>query len=492
MIFSSSNKLLPASSQGVVDISSATPDFNTNRYRPPQGGWAPNGIFFKPDGTKMYVAESNFKNLMEFTLSTAWDVFTATETARIPIGGLGTLPEAVHFKSDGTKLFIVDSSEDAVYRLSLSTAWDLSTATFETTFNRFFLSFPENGNPAYEGMTFNSDGTKVYTTRFAYLVEFDLSTAWDVTTASHTVTTDLSSIATSLTAVHFKSNGTKMYVLERNSNGLPQLNEYDLSTAWDTATLTFNQTVTLDTKDTYPTSLSFNSDGTELFVLNRNSNYILKLSLSTAWDISTISTPSLPILLTTDKEPSPYGLTFKSDGTKVYVVGVFNTNVDEYDLSTAWDMSTASFNQSFDVSTQETDPRAVFFKSDGTNMYVLGTSGDDVNQYALSTAWDISTASYTKAKSISSEDLTPSGLYFKSDGTKMYVVGDAGNDVNEYDLSTAWDVATASYVQNFSVSTQDTTPRGVETCLLGLVTLGVFSSSLTVLKCLSRVKRAIL
>ena len=28
----------------------------------------------------------------------------------------------------------------------------------------------------------------------------------------------------------------------------------------------------------------------------------------------------------------------------------------------------------------------------------------------------------------------------------MYVVGDAGNDVNEYNLSTAFDVSTASYV----------------------------------------------
>jgi hypothetical protein len=91
----------------------------------------------------------------------------------------------------------------------------------------------------------------------------------------------------------------------------------------------------------------------------------------------------------------------------------------------------------------------VFFKPDGLKMYVIGTISDAVFQYDLSTAWDVSTASFTYPTteyfSVGSQETNPTGVFFKPDGLKMYVIGSFGDDVNEYDLSTAWDVSTASY-----------------------------------------------
>jgi hypothetical protein len=74
-----------------------------------------------------------------------------------------------------------------------------------------------------------------------------------------------------------------------------------------------------------------------------------------------------------------------------------------------------------------------------------------VNEYDLSTAWDITTASYLQNFSVAAQETNPQDLFFKPDGTKMYVIGSSGDDVNEYDLSTAWDVTTASYLQNFTL-----------------------------------------
>jgi hypothetical protein len=92
-------------------------------------------------------------------------------------------------------------------------------------------------------------------------------------------------------------------------------------------------------------------------------------------------------------------------------------------------------------------------------MYVIGNSGDDVNEYDLSTAWDITTASYLQNFSVATQETNPQGLFFKPDGTKMYVIGSSGDDVNEYDLSTAWDISTASYLQNFSVACSGFNPN---------------------------------
>ena len=43
----------------------------------------------------------------------------------------------------------------------------------------------------------------------------------------------------------------------------------------------------------------------------------------------------------------------------------------------------------------------------------------------------------------------------------MYVIGTTGDDVNEYLLTTAFDVSTATYAQNFSVATEQLNPQGL-------------------------------
>ena len=67
-------------------------------------------------------------------------------------------------------------------------------------------------------------------------------------------------------------------------------------------------------------------------------------------------------------------------------------------------------------------------------MYVIGLTGDDVNEYNLSTAWDISTASYLQNFSVVSEETSPSGVFFKPDGLKMYIIGNVRDAVWSYDF----------------------------------------------------------
>ena len=160
---------------------------------------------------------------------------------------------------------------------------------------------------------------------------------------------------------------------------------------------------------------------------------------------------------------TPGDVAFKTDGTKMYVLDN-GGSVFQYSLSTAWNLSTASYDSvSFSVATEELAPQALAFKSDGTKMYVMGTAEDKVFQYSLSTAWDLSTASYDSVSfSVTSEDAAPTGLAFKSDGTKMYVMGSANDTVYQYSLSTAWNLSTASYDSvSFSVATQESGPKGL-------------------------------
>jgi hypothetical protein len=70
-------------------------------------------------------------------------------------------------------------------------------------------------------------------------------------------------------------------------------------------------------------------------------------------------------------------------------------------------------------------------------MFIVGHNGDDVNEYILSTGFDISTATYSQNFSVSAQETAPYGLAFNTKGTKMFIVGATGDDVNEYDLAPA-------------------------------------------------------
>ena len=180
-----------------------------------------------------------------------------------------------------------------------------------------------------------------------------------------------------------------------------------------------NVSFSIASQDSGPDDISFKSDGTKVYVSGNTNNRIYQYSLSTAWDLSTAAYDTVSFSVDGD----PIGLAFKSDGTKMYVLSNAFNRVSQYSL-TAWDLSTASDDSvSFSVATQDTDPQGLAFKSDGTKMYVAGISADRIYQYSLSTAWNLSTASYDSVSfSVAAQDTAPFGLAFKSDGTKMYAL----------------------------------------------------------------------
>ena len=144
------------------------------------------------------------------------------------------------------------------------------------------------------------------------------------------------------------------------------------------------------------------------------------------------------------QETEPGGLTFNNDGTKMFMVGENSKKVNEYTLTTPFDVSSASFVDSFDVVGQVWRPRDVAFNNDGTKMFVVGHN-DEVDEFILSTGFDLSsTITYVGAFNVSTQDDTPTGVTFNNDGTKMFVVGSGSDNVNEYTLSCAFKVTASS------------------------------------------------
>ena len=218
----------------------------------------------------------------------------------------------------------------------------------------------------------------------------------------------------------------------------------------------------LNTGDDKGYTACYNNDGTKLFTGERDSGYtyIRQYSLSTAYDISTASYVTRGISLSGGG--IPLQVYFKPDGTKVYISpGSVSGYTYQYNLSTAWDISTASY-----VGYSNIGGYRFYIRDNGTDVYktMLVSSSYRVYQYSMSTAWDITTLSATPNTyyQLGSSSFEINGLYFKDDGTKMYVVSNNTNTVRQYTLSTAWDISTASYDGlSVSISSQTTTPYGL-------------------------------
>ena len=165
----------------------------------------------------------------------------------------------------------------------------------------------------------------------------------------------------------------------------------------------------------------------------------------------------------------PRGMFIRADGLKLYVVGDTNNTVYQYTLSVAWDISTASYDTvSFSVNSEAGTASGVYFSSDGARMYVLDETGDTVYQYDLGTPWVVSSAVYnavSKAVADGNPNWTSQDITFSPDGSRMYIVGNASGGgttgVSGYTLSTPWSLATASFTSIVSVASQETAPRGV-------------------------------
>ena len=78
----------------------------------------PYGIRFNTDGTKMYIQGSTSDQIYQYSLSTGFDVSTASSDGVTFAVTQGPAPESLTFSADGTKMYIIDNSSDAVYQYS--------------------------------------------------------------------------------------------------------------------------------------------------------------------------------------------------------------------------------------------------------------------------------------------------------------------------------------------------------------------------------------
>ena len=178
---------------------------------------------------------------------------------------------------------------------------------------------------------------------------------------------------------------------------------------------------------------------------------IYEITLGSAFNLSSgtlTNTKSLIISSGVNQDGIPTGITFNNDGSKLFVAGFHDDDIIVYPLSTPYSLASSSVGTpaEYDVSDQSTNPRDIDFNNDGTKMYIVtpAASADHIAVYSLSTAFDLSEG-YTHLGnySVTGQDNQPWSIEFNDVGTKMFMIGYQNDRVNEYSLNTAFELIAA-------------------------------------------------
>ena len=254
----------------------------------------------------------------------------------------------------------------------------------------FVQSIPTNGNiGTAEGLIFRPDGLKMYITDDTgdLIEEFNLSSAWQISTISHASSNkDVSGQDSSPEDIAFNADGTKMFLTARNGD---KIKEYTVSPGYDVSEASYQsgQDGDVSGQTNNPEDVYFSTDGLKMFVLeNEGTDTVLEYTLGSAFDVSDESFEDAFTLAVQNNGAD--SMEFSADGKKLFVTD--NSHVSEHNLSTAWDISTTSYLNKFDITSHTTNPKGLAFSPDGLNMYIIESSAtNQLHHYTLDVAWSL-------------------------------------------------------------------------------------------------------
>lgn len=173
---------------------------------------------FKPDGTALFIPFQSSGDIRRYNLSTAWNISSMSATAANSVAGQGGNDCGIFLSSDGTKLFSVNFAAD-LRKWTLSTPWDLSTASVSQSVT---LSATDSSG---RDILFSPDGTEMlyFGSAADRVYQFSLSTAWDLTTLNYESTFDPVSVAVPIFMVD-NGSGSKLYLGDNSGGNIRQYN----------------------------------------------------------------------------------------------------------------------------------------------------------------------------------------------------------------------------------------------------------------------------
>ena len=236
----------------------------------------PTGVLFNPDGTKMYSTGTVQNKIYMYNLTTPFTVTSATYSSKTCnlTGDNDAL--MFRFNSDGTAIFVLDTkTTETIDKYSLTTAYDISNCSLVAGSPQDF-----GGGMEMRSFAFSNDGNKIFifdqkgNSNKHSIKQYSLSSSYDLSNPTLVKeyvghNSDLNSIEDKAQGLEFSSDGTKMFLTGDNEDTILA---FSLSNPFDLTT-----TVTYDgehiiTDVTSLGAITFSADGSKMIVADWNNS----------------------------------------------------------------------------------------------------------------------------------------------------------------------------------------------------------------------------
>jgi len=431
-----------------------------------------NGVRARPNGEQLF-AENSENTIEVLNLTSSYDISTAELTKTVFLDGRAYYPS---FNDDGSKMFGTNRA-DTLFEYNLSTPYDPETAVLndEKTLPSITdqpqgIFYSENGTQAVTADGFTQDIYTYKSTQFTdktvaenimFNYDFDATDpdndtiSWSKNGATFTSVNNTGYLngtpgfsqsgnyTVSVKATDpFNAETTGTFNLEvTNTNQDPSMADLP------NVTRRYNETLQKQIKGTDPDSgntLTYSSNNTDIITTN-TSGYIL--DNYTGSDVFTNGAPYSLNSQTKEATQSVLsnaeslnGIAFNNNGTKLYLGDNSDNAVRSYNLNTAYDASTATFNTEQSINIDGSRVYDVAWGSNGSTFYTAESTGafsdGSVNQYNVSTPYDVTTISTSyDSYTTTSVGRNAIAIGWNDDGTKFYA---SGGDLTSYNTNTAY------------------------------------------------------
>ncbi len=243
---------------------------------------SPSDVRFNPEGTRIFFSDfrSGANVLIQFDVDTPFNISTIDFNSKVELATNGdidniTSPQGFEFNNDGTKVFAINDGGGFNAHL-LSTPYDFSSATRVADDGFHFKTGPDPDIGNNRAVKFNLDGTKMFlidVNSNKRVVELNLSTPYDTSTVTEGNSFAISGTTTTLQDFSFDDDGTRMYIIETATTPATRyIYVYKLSSGFDITTATFAgkveqvfEDVGSDGTDGTPLGMGFSEDGMKFY-----------------------------------------------------------------------------------------------------------------------------------------------------------------------------------------------------------------------------------
>jgi len=393
------------------------------------------GLYVRDDGFKMYIVGEDQDEVNEYVLSTAWDVSTATLNHTLDYTTI-TDPTSVldigkiMFKPDGKKMWLSRDNGTYHYEFDLTDAWDLSTATLNERITETLIE------PAWD---FSSDGRYVISTYGTGQRVVKLTSPYDIN-ADVALLDGVSNFElggqANTESIQVVQNGASIAICEP-STARVVLGSFSKRLFQNPSSYTYLYQ-----------DIKWNPDGTKLYF--RYGASIYSYEFTTPYDFYSLDTESTNLATANLETGNLGGSTLgdswdiQYDGMKFYTLNVTDgsssdvNHVYGFNLSSSYDLSSATRDGSsfLDVDAYHEGSKGIAVRRDGTRLYVigpnLGKTKNIITQYDIDPDGAVEDAVYAGTLDITGDgpsdgttnlaDNRLSKMTWKHDGSRFYVV----------------------------------------------------------------------